>query len=321
MKIFYKPQGKINGTIEPDEELFQEQQIKSLWFAVRSGMGTFMKKEQKTVVYDDRLGLEACRFRGMMQPFPNHFHEHYVIGLVEAGRRRLVCCNREYDIGKGSVLLFNPGDSHACAQSGKEALDYRSIHISRERMLGLAEEITGRRELPGFSPNVILDEEIACYLRSLHERIWKGDSDLGREEGLWFLMSALLGKYSQPFEDCVPECGEEMEQACGFMKEHYQDRICLDDICHHAGLGRSSLLRAFTREKGITPYRYLEAIRINEAKRLLEEGAQPIEAAVRTGFSDQSHFTNYFNSFIGLTPGVYREIFFHRNEENINERK
>ena len=39
------------------------------------------------------------------------------------------------------------------------------------------------------------------------------------------------------------------------------------------------------------------------------EGVPPVEAAIRTGFSDQSHFTNYFNQFIGLAPGTYREIF------------
>ena len=32
------------------------------------------------------------------------------------------------------------------------------------------------------------------------------------------------------------------------------------------------------------------------------------------GFSDQSHFTNYFNRFIGLAPGLYRDIFFKKEE-------
>ena len=73
------------------------------------------------------------------------------------------------------------------------------------------------------------------------------------------------------------------------------------------------MLRAFTKAKSVTPYRYLETIRINEAKALLGKGVQPVEAAMQTGFSDQSHFTNYFNSFIGLAPGVYREIFFEKN--------
>lgn len=93
------------------------------------------------------------------------------------------------------------------------------------------------------------------------------------------------------------------------MEQHFADRINLNQICHHAGLSKSTLLRAFTRSKGITPYSYLENIRIGKAKKLLEQGVPPIEAAMQTGFSDQSHFTNYFNRFIGLAPGLYRDIF------------
>lgn len=36
-----------------------------------------------------------------------------------------------------------------------------------------------------------------------------------------------------------------------------------------------------------------------------------MEAALRTGFSDQSHFTNYWSRLIGLPPGAYGEIFKH----------
>ena len=47
-----------------------------------------MRKETKTAVYDEELGLEAYRFKGIAQPFPNHFHEYYVIGFVEEGERQ-----------------------------------------------------------------------------------------------------------------------------------------------------------------------------------------------------------------------------------------
>ena len=76
-------------------------------------------------------------------------------------------------------------------------------------------------------------------------------------------------------------------------------------------MSKSALIRAFTRSKGVTPYRYLENIRVGRAKELLEQGVPPIEAALRTGFSDQSHFTNYWSRLIGLTPGAYGEIFKH----------
>ena len=273
-----------------------------------------MEKETKTVVYDDDLRMEAYRFEGIVQPFPSHFHEHYVIGFVEKGERVLSCKDREYDIEEGSILLFNPGDSHACVQSDGGTFDYRGFNISEETMLDLAEEVTGKRELPGFSENVIYDEEAVCYLRPLHEMVMQGVGGFGKEEALLFLISLLIQNYGQPFKSCIPECRREIEKACEYMEQRFSEHIYLDQICHHTGLSKSTLLRAFTKAKGVTPYRYLETIRINEAKKLLAAGVPPVEAAIKTGFSDQSHFTNYFNQFIGLAPGIYREIFLGKGE-------
>ena len=263
-----------------------------------------MKKEVRTVVYDEGLRIEAYRFEGIVQPFPNHFHEYYVIGVIEDGERVLSCKDQEYTITKGDVLLFNPGDDHACVQCDGGTLDYRGFNITKEVMLDLAEEVTGRRELPGFFHNVLSDGEIACYLRSLHESVMKGSDGSGKEEDLLFLLSLLIQRYGQPFESCIPECREEIEKACAFMEQHYAERIYLDQICRFAGSSRSTLLRAFARSKGVTPYRYLENIRIGKAKKLLEQGVSPAQAALQTGFYDQSHFTDQFKRFIGLTPGI-----------------
>ncbi len=268
-----------------------------------------MKKETRTVVYDEELRIEAYRFEGTRQPFPNHFHEYYVIGFVESGERYLSCRNKEYRIQKGNVILFNPGDNHACVQSDEGAFDYRGFNISTNVMLDLVQEVTGKRELPGFFENVILDEDVTCYLQPLHEMVMRGANEFGKEENLILLLSMLIQRYGQPFEDCIPECRDEIEKACQFMETHFAERISLEQICRCAGLSKSTLLRAFTKSKGVTPYSYLENIRIGRAKSLLEKGVAPIDAALQTGFSDQSHFTNYFSRFIGLAPGVYRGIF------------
>jgi len=134
-------------------------------------------------------------------------------------------------------------------------------------------------------------------------------AEFGKEELLFLLLSDLIEQYGQPFSLCIPECPDEIEKACAFMEAHFAEHLCLEQICRCVGLSRSTLLRAFTRTKGVTPYCYLENIRIGRARALLEQGVPPIEAALRTGFSDQSHFTKTFSRFIGLAPGVYREIF------------
>lgn len=268
-----------------------------------------MKKEIKTIVYDKELRVEAYRFEGMRHPFPNHFHEHYVIGLVEGGQRVLSCKNKEYTIEKGSMLLFNPGDNHACTQSDGGLFDYRGLNIGQEVMLDFAEEVTGRRGLPEFCENVVRNDEAACCLRLLHEMVMQEIDDLGKEETMLIFLSMLFRNNGQAFEARIPECREEIEKACAYMEQHFAEHLSLAQICHAIGLSKSTLLRAFTKSKGITPYRYLETIRINEAKKLLRQGVSPADAAIRTGFTDQSHFTNYFSSFTGLAPGGYREIF------------
>ena len=91
MKIFYKTQEKIKGKMAFDKGVIH------------------MKKETRTVVYDDELRMEAYRFEGIVQPFPSHFHEHYVIGFVENGERVLSCRDREYAIAeevKTNILYY-----------------------------------------------------------------------------------------------------------------------------------------------------------------------------------------------------------------------
>lgn len=268
-----------------------------------------MRKETRTIVFDEALGIEAYRLEGIVQPFPNHFHDFFVIGIMVAGERYLCCKGREYILKRGDIVLFQPGDNHACAQSGDGPLDYHAFNIPVPVMRSLAEEITGAVNLPGFGENVIVDEELGGYLRTLHNLVMSGTAEFEKEENLLFLISLLIGRYGQAFENGAPECGSEIEEACRFMDLKCAEGIRLDEICRHVGLSKSTLLRSFTKEKGITPYRYLETVRINRAKKLLEQGVSPIEAGMQTGFSDQSHFTNQFTSYTGLSPGVYREIF------------
>ena len=92
------------------------------------------------------------------------------------------------------------------------------------------------------------------------------------------------------------------------MEDSYEQEISLDDLSAFAGLSKSYLLRSFTRQMGISPYRYLQTVRINQAKTSGNRYSGD-RYRCKTGFSDQSHFTNFFRNFIGLTPKQYQRIF------------
>lgn len=267
-----------------------------------------MNAEERRAVYDKFLQIEAYSLKGIAQPFPQHFHEYYVVGFIKSGSRRLCCGGREYSANSGDVLLFNPYDNHSCVQSGTALLDYRAVNLKPETMERIAAEVTGTKALPKFPVPVVNDRELFCSLEKLHNIISVGGSDFEKEELLFLVFSQLLSVHGGSTQKEY-ECSLEIEDICTYMGEHFSERVSIDDLCRLTALSKATLIRSFTREKGISPYRYLENIRLGAAKRLLEKGVPPVEAAMETGFSDQSHFTNFFRDYIGLTPKQYGNIF------------
>lgn len=267
-------------------------------------------QEQRHVYYDHDIGIEAYQLSGVVQKFPNHFHDFYVIGFIEGGKRHLWCKGREYDLSAGDLVLFNPRDNHYCSPIGEELLDYRAVNIKPEIMLGAAREITGQDSAPRFAQNVVYQSEAAALVGDMYDAILADAPRLQKEEAFFCLLEQVLQEYAAPFESPEPsEPDEQIQKLCSYMEQHYAENISLDTLLSMTSFGKTYLLRSFTKQLGVSPYRYLQTIRIDKAKKLLEQGIEPIEAADRTGFSDQSHFTNFFKSFIGLTPKQYQRIF------------
>lgn len=278
-----------------------------------------MKSAVKKIYYDKELKLEAYSLEGTVQSFPNHIHNYYVVGIVEEGGRILNCKNTEYLLWRGDVLLLSPDDNHGCSQKSKEAFIYKAINIPTEIMLSYLKEFNLDSKDFFFSENVIKDTEIYNWISLLHQKIMLGAEKFEKEEMLLMLISMLLERYGKKSDD-LKEFNSEIEKACSFMQAEYKNHISLEDLCSVSSLSKSSLLRAFTKFKGITPYRYLQSVRINKAKGLLEKGISPAETAQFLGFADQSHFTRYFSNFIGVSPLQYKGIF--ENERGVlNEYK
>ena len=277
------------------------------------------EQEQRHVYYDRDLDIEAYNLSGIVQKFPNHFHEYYVIGFIEGGKRHLWCKGKEYDTSAGDLILFNPRDNHYCAPVNGELLDYRAVNIKPEVMSRAVKEITGEAYMPYFTENVVYKSDIAQSVQDLYRAVLNDAPLLEKEENLFFLLDQILREYASDFESAdVLRPNRQIQSLCQYMEEHFAENVTLDELLSMTDFGKSYLLRSFTRQTGVSPYRYLQTIRLDKAKRFLEEGIAPIDAAGVAGFSDQSHFTHFFKEFIGLTPKQYQRIF-QDKEKDSNE--
>ncbi|MFT8322579.1 MAG: AraC family transcriptional regulator [Bacillus sp. (in: firmicutes)] len=269
-----------------------------------------MVKEVRTVYVDSDLHIEAYRFKGIMQKFPAHFHEYYVIGFIEEGQRYLVCKGEEYIINPGDLVLFNPYDTHSCEQIDGKTLDYRCINVKPEVMKKMLLEIKGEEQLPCFNKSVLFHSELVSNLKELHLNIFQEESEFKKEELFLSLLEVLVRKYSDLTHfPQVSETAREIQIVCNYLETNYRKTITLNELANLTGWSKYHLVRSFTRQKGITPYNYLETIRVNHAKNFLEQGVKPVEVTFLTGFSDQSHLTKFFKRQVGLTPKQYMKVF------------
>ncbi len=267
-----------------------------------------MEQELRRVYYDPELGVEACLFQGIDQGFPEHFHTYYVIGTMDRGSREVTIAGEICRLAPGELVFFQPGEPHACRPVGEERLDWRGLHVPQEVMERAAEAVTGRRFAPHFTPPVLPGSELTSLFREVWELAAWEQGELRREEAFLLLVGRLLercGGCPRPPEEVRPE----VRAVCDYLEAHCDRRITLEQLSALAGLSKYHLLRCFTRQKGITPYRYLETVRVNRARALLEQGAAPLDAALRAGFADQSHFNHFFKILTGLTPSQYRAVF------------
>lgn len=92
-----------------------------------------------------------------------------------------------------------------------------------------------------------------------------------------------------------------------YITENFTEKIGVQDICLAVGYSKSTVLSAFKKEFGVTVNSYLNTLRLERAKKMLENGSASVsEIALSSGFSDQSYFSKVFSAAYGITPTEYR---------------
>ena len=77
-----------------------------------------------------------------------------------------------------------------------------------------------------------------------------------------------------------------------------------------SGLPERSFVRRFAKATDMKAIDYIHALRLEEAKQMLETSNLPVEAvANEVGYEDTSFFGRLFRRKIGLTPAQYRMRF------------
>ncbi len=110
--------------------------------------------------------------------------------------------------------------------------------------------------------------------------------------------------------DTNAETPELVSKAVEYIYQNYADSgLCLENISKHLGVSSVYFRKLFREYYGISPMRYINGLRIKQAKTLLKSGTVSVEqVAANTGFSSVFSFSRAFKSVTGYAPTQYRKM-------------
>jgi AraC family transcriptional regulator of arabinose operon len=92
------------------------------------------------------------------------------------------------------------------------------------------------------------------------------------------------------------------------MHSNYQNSITVQHVIDYIGIDRSYASRIFHRFENRTIQQYLIGIRMNKARRLLEDGQLSVRnVALSVGYRDYSTFERRFRRETGCSPSAYTD--------------
>lgn len=98
-------------------------------------------------------------------------------------------------------------------------------------------------------------------------------------------------------------------QAVLYMKQHFSERLSLNEVAEHVGLNSAYFSTNFKKYTGSYFSNYLMELRIENAKSLLRDpGLKINDVAEASGIPDSRYFAKVFKKSVGITPSEYRNI-------------
>ncbi|MDH7794582.1 transcriptional regulator GlxA family with amidase domain [Beijerinckia sp. GAS462] len=141
------------------------------------------------------------------------------------------------------------------------------------------------------------------------------EDDLGRETALAVARQLVVflkrpgGQSQYSATLALQESDGRFDRLHAWIMENLRGDLSLPTLAAQAHMSARSFSRHYAHETGITPARAIEQIRVEAARRLLEERASVAQTSKRCGFGSEETMRRSFLRLLNVSPQAYRERF------------
>lgn len=251
-------------------------------------------------------------------PFvPTHWHEEAEFTLIRSGSCVYHIDLCDYPVKEGDILLLPPMVLHSAGSFPKNRMTSESF-VFHLNFLGLGgSDICSLKYLRPFSCQETLFPYVFSKNHPLNNRLQNIMENLEhvydlRSEGYELQMKALfLELFSLIWPYRLQETpvissreqSEKLKQVLDYIDSHLESSISVSRLAKICCFSESHFMRFFKTHVGMTCTEYINALRLEKAWQLLQEGGSSVmEAALSSGFHNLSYFYRVFKKRYHMTP-------------------
>jgi len=249
-------------------------------------------------------GLEVVHAQRSSQDSASVVVDAFVMTWYAAGRGRIDMGGRSHEVAPFEIALAPPRLA-VTAHPLSGAAPSMSILVP-PAAFALAVTAASDRLVASFDPAgaLLRGRQLERAAVGFYRAITESCPALLQDAAWLDLVRALVACSGQQ-APAAPAEPQAIRRAREYLHDHPRGPVQLDDLARAAQLSKYHFVRRFRRAIGLSPHQYHLCVRAEHARGLLRRGAPPSDAALATGFFDQSHFTRVFQRVFGITPGRY----------------
>ncbi len=219
--------------------------------------------------------------------------------LIEKGQCEYTVNNENYLLSKGDMLILLEGDEYI-GKSLKDDDSSCTFHVISFDIVSGDLFYTSRvNNVNHYEKMLSLFKEMALCMQN---------SKFGYKiKGKKIIYEILYNLYKEMFyNEILNETQINIDNARNYIDTHYNQKITVEMLANVSGYCRSYFKKLFKQQYNISSSDYLNYVRIEKAKSLIEEKSYSIsQIAMIVGYSSESYFSQVFKKKVGCSPKDY----------------
>ncbi|GGH03966.1 AraC family transcriptional regulator [Polaribacter pacificus] len=244
--------------------------------------------------------LEVLSFQNKKTKHPSHFHDTYCISLIEKG----VLVENELIASTGKILISNPYEIHNNLSS--ENISFSTFYVNQDVI-----DFISPFNRTSFQDKVIENPLLHSSLKNLLNFIKEKKEKKNFVNDFYDDFNQFIFQLTINYGAANPYNNENDTTIIKDLKIYISDnlntQLSLIELSKMVGMSKFQFIRWFKFNIGLTPFEYILLKKVEYGKTLIKQGIPLVEAALDSGFYDQSNFSNYFKKYIGMSPNSYKQ--------------